>query len=116
MSRNRKSLSAPLRRKIIQRDKGVCRVCKMHSIDEIHHILPVFLGGTDEENNLIGLCHLCHWYSPDDPKEFYKYKKEGGMLWKWMDISFNANKFTNTLFGLRKLILKGYKTYKLLDN
>ena len=58
-----------------------CGVCKLWKSEERHHILPRYLGGEDEENNLIDLCGGCHKYAPDSPEEFIKYKARGGFVW-----------------------------------
>ena len=41
---------------------AVCPVCALcpNPTQEVHHILPRFLGGTDDPCNLIGLCRDCH--------------------------------------------------------
>jgi len=36
-----------------------CEMCKERAVD-VHHIRPKSLGGTDEIENLIGLCRRCH--------------------------------------------------------
>ena len=42
----------------------LCEEClkegKITPMDEVHHILPINRGGTDEETNLMSLCHSCH--------------------------------------------------------
>jgi len=46
-----------------QRDK-VCRYCKHEGSKAnpltVHHIIPVCKGGTNDLNNLLLLCKLCH--------------------------------------------------------
>lgn len=52
-----------LREYIRMRDKLVCQKCQT-SLDanvlQVHHIVPVSNGGTDDKSNLILLCHKCH--------------------------------------------------------
>ena len=48
-----------LRAKIIDRDP-VCLVCQMEWSVEVDHIRPKAHGGTDDEDNLQGICHHCH--------------------------------------------------------
>lgn len=53
-----------LREQIMQRDKGLCRLCwglgrvtPAHAVD---HIKPKSDGGTDEHANLQAICRACH--------------------------------------------------------
>ena len=50
--------------KIFKRQKGICPVCgKPIMFDEefeLHHILPIFDGGTNKDNNLVLLHRECH--------------------------------------------------------
>lgn len=48
---------------VLNRDNYTCRYCKGKHKDsklEIHHIIFRSQGGSDEESNLITLCHTCH--------------------------------------------------------
>lgn len=49
-----------LSNKVRARDGHGCRVCgyKKHTI--VHHITPLYEGGSDDEGNLITLCPNCH--------------------------------------------------------
>ena len=38
----------------------VCATCGSKEDIELHHIIPVAVGGTDDYFNLISLCHACH--------------------------------------------------------
>ena len=31
-------------------------------MSEVHHILPIKMGGTNDEKNLMSVCHSCHEY------------------------------------------------------
>lgn len=76
-------LSTDAKNKIKLRDKFLCRVCcsvggkedpEWKTIDPalaedasaflstltVHHVIPVHAGGTDDDNNLVTLCLLCH--------------------------------------------------------
>ena len=37
-----------------------CFVCKRSEVKNIHHIIQIQHGGTNDEGNLIGLCLDCH--------------------------------------------------------
>lgn len=48
---------------VLNRDNYTCRYCKGKHKDsklEVHHIVFRSHGGSDEESNLITLCHTCH--------------------------------------------------------
>lgn len=47
-------------------NQNVCHRCGSTEKIEIHHMIPVSMGGTNDKGNLIILCHECH-------KEFTKY-------------------------------------------
>ena len=53
----RKSISASKRNEML---KGICPCCGKNEKEVIHHILPLALGGIDEDSNLIGICSECH--------------------------------------------------------
>lgn len=49
--------------KVLNRDNYICQHCKGRRKDsklEVHHIIYRSNGGSDEEDNLITLCHTCH--------------------------------------------------------
>ena len=73
----RKDLPRSIKNQIIKRDKGLCRACGSIG-KEIHHITPVVFGGTDDIENLILLCYICHYSAPNTKEEFAIYLKRGG--------------------------------------
>ena len=49
---------------VLNRDNYTCQYCKNKYKDsklEVHHIIFKSNGGSDEESNLITLCHTCHY-------------------------------------------------------
>jgi 5-methylcytosine-specific restriction protein A len=57
----------PWRRKreaVMRRDSYLCQHCRdkgrMTTATEVHHIVGLAEGGTDDEGNLISLCNPCH--------------------------------------------------------
>ena len=49
--------------RILSRDNHTCQICKKKPKNErleVHHIVFRSQGGSDEENNLVTLCHSCH--------------------------------------------------------
>lgn len=71
---------------VFSRDKFRCQKCSYQGKSgelEAHHRKMRMNGGGDEEINLITLCSICHYYAPDDEKEFEIYlseKIEGNVL------------------------------------
>ncbi len=49
-----------LRRRVLARDGLRCRCCGSRHRKQIHHIIPVSLGGRTVIENLITLCRTCH--------------------------------------------------------
>ena len=60
----RKKFSIVTRNKICANQKWCCNICKntLGSIFIVDHIIPLFLGGTNEEYNLQSLCPECDRY------------------------------------------------------
>lgn len=59
----RHGVVSELREYIKMRDKLTCRLCKMFlesNVLQVHHIIPVSNGGTDDKKNLVLLCYHCH--------------------------------------------------------
>jgi 5-methylcytosine-specific restriction endonuclease McrA len=52
------------RNKIKARDNGLCQACKRNGYirpgDEVDHIKPLCMGGSDHESNKELLCKVCH--------------------------------------------------------
>jgi predicted restriction endonuclease len=55
-----------IRKGVIERDGGQCRLCGKDLsrapswLTEVHHVRPKREGGTDHPSNLITLCIMCH--------------------------------------------------------
>ena len=52
-----------IKARVLNRDNYTCQCCKGKHKDsklEVHHIIFRSQGGSDEESNLITLCHTCH--------------------------------------------------------
>lgn len=57
----RRSMSPARRKRILERDNHACTVCTdREGPFEIDHHLPLWLGGTDTDDNLRTLCKNCH--------------------------------------------------------
>ncbi len=55
------AMSAKLRRSILASHYWTCDNCGYHGKDlHVHHIVPIALGGSNEESNLSVLCVGCH--------------------------------------------------------
>lgn len=46
------------------KEHPLCERCldegRLTLMDEVHHIVPISRGGTNDEANLMSLCHSCH--------------------------------------------------------
>ncbi|WP_443047854.1 HNH endonuclease [Streptomyces sp. H39-S7] len=49
-----------LRLQILRRDSYHCYLCGSPKANEVDHIIPVALGGTDDPLNLAACCKTCH--------------------------------------------------------
>ena len=63
--RNREMLDPALRKAVLARDNNTCACCGLSGqeyveVFDIHHIIEVYLGGSDAIDNLIVLCTCCH--------------------------------------------------------
>jgi len=75
----RQTIPFKRRSEVFSRDKFRCQKCGFKGLSddlEIHHKKMKVDGGKDEHSNLITLCTICHYYSPDDEKEFIIYIEE----------------------------------------
>lgn len=64
--KHREILSPELRKAVLARDNNTCQICKAISGQEytevldVHHIIEVYLGGSDSIDNLTTACTVCH--------------------------------------------------------
>lgn len=64
--RHREFLAPELRKAVLARDNNTCQICQTISGQEytevldVHHIIEVYLGGSDDIDNLITACTVCH--------------------------------------------------------
>lgn len=62
--------------RVRRRDK-VCQKCSrpyyIAGELDVHHIVLIADGGTNDMSNLIGLCSECHRNAPNKPKDFFKW-------------------------------------------
>lgn len=65
-----------LKARVFSRDGYKCAKCRTTRSLEIHHIIPLYYGGTNTETNLITLCSLCHRFVPDAPIGLLKYMSD----------------------------------------
>lgn len=56
----RTSLSKEIRDAVYKNDNNMCANCGSTEFLEIHHVVPVEVGGTDKLTNLKLLCQKCH--------------------------------------------------------
>lgn len=68
---------------VLHRDNYTCRYCKGKRKDsklEVHHVIFRSQGGSDEEENLITLCHACHKELHDGKIKLNQLGKTKGAL------------------------------------
>lgn len=53
-------------------EKKVCAFCGRTEQLELHHMIPLFLGGTDDAANLVWLCTPCHAVVTSYQREHFK--------------------------------------------
>ena len=55
------TIAPAVRREVMRRDRGRCRVpgCRAAAWVDVHHIVPKSCGGTHEAENLVVVCGLC---------------------------------------------------------
>ena len=56
----RQSINGETRRAVLERYEHRCARCHKRRPLEVHHRLPVCHGGTNDQDNLVPLCHPCH--------------------------------------------------------
>lgn len=70
----------PLKLKALKRDNFTCQKCGLEDKKatklEAHHIVPLYMDGKDELDNLIILCFDCHHFVPDKKSNFDEYMLE----------------------------------------
>jgi hypothetical protein len=68
MARESRTLTAKEKRQMLLRDRHQCQKCTYNKDLQVHHIIAVHDGGTDELDNLISLCSHCHreWHLLED--------------------------------------------------
>ena len=64
-------ISKIIRASVIQRDKGVCRLCNQQAVD-LHHMLFKSLGGNNSALNLISLCRHHHQLAHSHQHKYFK--------------------------------------------
>ena len=70
------------KKEILQKSGGRCAHCGKpltHKNATIDHVIPISKGGTNENDNLVALCHECNYKKGDEvinPVAYYKYLSE----------------------------------------
>jgi 5-methylcytosine-specific restriction protein A len=47
-------------KEVVLIEEPVCRICNRKPSTQVDHIMPLCKGGTDERDNLQGVCEECH--------------------------------------------------------
>jgi 5-methylcytosine-specific restriction enzyme A len=67
------ALSPDVIQEVLQRQEGVCVMCKSVTKLQIDHIRPLANGGTNDLSNLQGLCKTCHREKSQDERANCEY-------------------------------------------
>lgn len=62
-----------IRKKLFQEGKKYCGRCGTTEKLDLHHMMPVFLSGTNDLPNLVFLCEKCHEETTQYIRKKYKY-------------------------------------------
>jgi hypothetical protein len=64
-----------IRKQVLERDNYTCQRCgRTDKILSVHHNIPRQVGGTDELENLISLCHPCHRTEEWNAEDFEEWR------------------------------------------
>lgn len=85
----RKQINLVTRKNVFEKYDSKCCSCKETQELVIHHIVPIGVGGTDEETNLCLVCSSCH---------------------KKIHENYNHINFNGKPPGRKRIIKSGYKT------
>lgn len=103
-----KGVSKSLRRLILERDGYACVQCGDTENLEIHHTVPLFLGGTNEPENLTTLCQPCHRYSEDHHDIHTK--------WMWIRLGQYVQEHVVLVLALMLLVILLYLSKGKIHN
>lgn len=120
-----KFISQKIREEVIKRDKFACQKCSFKGSSqelEVHHIKMRVNGGENNHENLITLCSICHYYAPDDEKDFSKYineKIDGSILDTFRkskkSISISSKKGMTSKSQKGEVVSRAPFGYKIID-
>lgn len=109
-SNQNEKVSPGARTKIISRDGGSCLRCGLENQTrlEVHHILPVSLGGTNEDSNLATLCSHCHEAAHGGSKTSGKTVYAQDDFRDWTRETNRTSKERSQLLGSRQKKISDY--------
>lgn len=62
-------LNATAKRRVLERDQGLCRYCGKSPATTVDHVIPRSKGGSDSDRNLVGACAPCNTKKRDRTPE-----------------------------------------------
>jgi len=79
-------VSPGARTKIINRDNNSCLRCRLGDETklEVHHVLPISQGGTNDDSNLATLCSRCHKAAHEGAKSTGRTAYARGGFHRWV--------------------------------
>ncbi len=93
-------ISQKIKQEVFERDGNKCQECGSvlePSLVDIHHILPISRGGSNELSNLITLCRNCHYSIADKIIDVATTPLSGTIAEKWVKAFEKAPAITSIL-------------------
>lgn len=93
-----------------------CKVCNKEGTTELHHIVPLSLGGPDNKANRIRLCLECHSLAHNHREEWRRLTREGIAKAKERGAYANhGRERTIDRVKVKQLREEGLSTYKIAE-
>lgn len=114
----RKKIPDTLEAQLLVESRNTCNVCWQSKEVEIHHIVPVELGGDNSEANLIVVCRNCHSVAHTKKEMARNLKPKTLLLYKetWLDLLRRYPTFPpalgekeNDLQTIREILKQGHR-------
>lgn len=114
----RKKIPEKLEAQLLVESRNACNICWQSKEVEIHHIVPVKLGGDNSEGNLIVACRNCHSVAHTKKEMARNLRPKTLLLYKetWLDLLRRYPSFPsaigekeNDLQTIREILKQGHR-------